>query len=34
MMFPQQDMYGREVFVEELLMFQTGTYNDQYRRDY
>ena len=33
-MFPQQDMYGREVFVEELLLFQTGTYNDQYRRDY
>ena len=33
-MFPQQDMYGREIIVEELVLFQTGTYNDQFRRDY
>ena len=33
-MFPQQDIYGREIIVEELVLFQTGTYNDQFRRDY
>jgi len=33
-MFGNNDMYGVTLEIEELLLFQTGTYNDQYRHDY